>query len=219
MSSLAEHPRVLAPVHVGLPHDVSVAAEMAVCRKAAGLVERTDLRRLELTGREAWLGHVLVKAIDAEAPEPGRARCVGARTWCCRLAPDRALLVGPPAALECWCRLAREAILSGHPIGCAKPGADAPTLSVVGPRAAAVLATVGVPRDLPLHTLTAALAGGVATTVLREDADRFLVVAGEGRAEVRRALLDAGRPLGLVAVGIGALGQLTAARRPALARR
>jgi glycine cleavage system aminomethyltransferase T len=219
MSSLAERPPVLAPLHVGLPHDGSVAAEMAVCRKAAGLAARTDLGQLELNGREAWLGQVLVKGIDAEVPEPGRARCVGARTWCCRLEPDRALLVGPPAALECWCRLAREAILAGHPICCAKPGADAPTLSVVGPCAAAVLATVGVPRDLPLHSLAGAHAGGVATTVLREDADRFLVVAGEGRGEVWRALLHAGRPLGLVAVGIDALGQLTAARRPALARR
>ena len=60
----------------GLPvvgHYGSVAAEIAVCTKAAGLVDRSSVRQFAISGPEALLDHVLAAAVPDGAPSAGRA--------------------------------------------------------------------------------------------------------------------------------------------------
>ena len=56
-------------------HYGSVSAEIAVCSKAAGLVDRSSVRQLAISGPEGLLDHVLAAAAPDGAPAPGRASC------------------------------------------------------------------------------------------------------------------------------------------------
>ena len=136
-------------------HYGSVATELAICRKTAGLADRSELGRLELTGREPWIEHALAHAIGPGVPRPGRAARLG-DTWCCRVAPDRALIVAPAPALARWRRLAREAVVAGHPIACADVSAATTAASLVGPSAAAVLRLAALPYGPEVGDLAAA---------------------------------------------------------------
>jgi heterotetrameric sarcosine oxidase gamma subunit len=185
----------------------SVATELAICRKTAGIVERSELGRLELTGREPWLEHALAHAIGVAVPAPGRAALLG-DTWCCRLAPDRAAIVAPAAARARWQRLAREAVVAGHPIACTDLTSRSAALSILGPNAAAVLAAAGLPHELAPGELAE---DGSGTTVLRDGPQRFLLLLGAPLSHaVWQDLLAAGRPLGLFPVGSDALVRLRA---------
>jgi glycine cleavage system aminomethyltransferase T len=189
-------------------HYDSVATELAICRKTAGIAGRPELGQLELSGREPWIEHALAHATGSPAPAPGRAALLG-DTWCCRVAADRAIVVAPPAARARWRRLAREAVVAGHRIACADLTQGSAAISIVGPYAAAVLAAAGLPHDLSPGELAAAGAG---TIVLRDGSDRFLLLlAAPLSATVWDELLEAGRPFGLSPVGAGALGRLRAA--------
>ena len=193
-------------------HYGSVATELAICRKTAGIVDRSELGQLELAGREPWIEHALAHAIGAAVPAPGRAVLLG-DTCCCRVAAGRAIVVAPPAARARWRRLAREAVVAGHPIECADltPGSGA--VSLVGPAARAVLRAAGLPHKLAPGELSAASSG---TIVLRDGPERFLLLlAAPLSAAVWHELLDAGRPFGLSPVGSDALGRLRAAYRRA----
>jgi glycine cleavage system aminomethyltransferase T len=184
-------------------HYGSVATELAICRKTAGLAERSDLGRLALSGREPWIEHALGHAIGAAVPQPGRAARLG-DTWCCRVAPDRALIVAPAGALARWRRLAREAIVAGHPIECSDLTVRTAAASIVGPSAAAVLRLAG----LQYGPEAGDLAAGADVIVLREGPQHFLLLYD---APLWDALLDVGRPLGLSPVGSDALMRLRAA--------
>jgi glycine cleavage system aminomethyltransferase T len=186
-------------------HYGSVATELAICRKTAGLADRSELGRLELTGREPWIEHALAHAIGPAVPQPGRAARLG-DTWCCRVAPDRALIVAPEPALARWRRLAREAVVAGHPIACADGSRSTAAVSLVGPSAAAVLRLAGLPYGPEVGDLAA----GEDAIVLRDGPQQFLLLPG---APIWDALLDAGRPLGLSPVGSDAIVRLRAVSR------
>jgi glycine cleavage system aminomethyltransferase T len=191
-------------------HYGSVATELAICRKTAGLADRSELGQLQLTGREPWIEHALAHAIGEAVPAPGRAAVLG-DTWCCRLAADRALVAAPPAALARWRRLAREAVVAGHPITCADLTARTGAVSIVGPSAGRVLRAAGLPYELSPGELAAGELSGVGTTVLRDARDHFLLLfSARLSGAVWSELMDAGRPLGLSLVGSDALGRLRA---------
>ena len=117
-------------------------------------------------------------------------------------------MVAPAGASARWRRIAREAIVVGNPIAFADRSGDLTVLSLVGPRARRLLAAAGL-TGYPADVRTAALAG-VPVVLVREDADRFLLVVGDDDAETAwRGLGDAGAPLGLALVG---------QRRPGAAR-
>jgi glycine cleavage system aminomethyltransferase T len=209
---MLDHPRTAALRRRGdgsvvAAHYGSVATELAICRKTAGIVDRSELGRLELTGREPWMEHALAHAIGASVPAPGRAAALG-DTWCCRLAADRAAIVAPPAARARWRRLAREAVVAGHPIACTDLTTRSGTVSVVGPSAAAVLRAAGLPHELSPGELAQGSSG---TTVLRDGREQFLLLFGAPLSgAVWRELLEAGAPFGLSPVGSDALGRLRA---------
>jgi glycine cleavage system aminomethyltransferase T len=195
-------------------HYGSVATEVAVCRKAVGLALRSELRILEVCGREPWLERLLDRALGGRVPAVGSA-AIAAGTWCWRTEQDRALVVGPSGAVERWRRVAREAVIGGSPISAAEVTDAWEPLSLIGPKAPRLLASAGVEDELPIGGVCAATVEGARALVLRAGADHWLaLLEAEAAPEACHALLEAGREVGLSLVGCEAVARLAAAARP-----
>jgi glycine cleavage system aminomethyltransferase T len=192
---------VLRNGHQVAAHFGSTATEVAVCVKRVGLAVRSDLAAIDVVGAEAWLDHFLAEVLGPQVPSLGRARRI-AGTWCCRVASDRAVVIGP------WSATTR---IEGDP-------ADAnAVLTLVGPRAHQVLADAGLASDLPADGFRQAWFADSPALLVRESTDRYLlVVEAEQAGEALRTLLDAGRWLGLSMVGADALARLAAAPTAAI---
>jgi glycine cleavage system aminomethyltransferase T len=196
--------------HPVAAHFGSAATELAVCVKRAGLAVRSDLGTLEVVGPEPWLSHFLADAVGDQAPSPGRAGCT-AGTWCCRLAPDRAIIVGPWSATARWTRFVREAIVTGSPIACSDRAGSATALTLVGPRAQRLLTEVGLDSPLTVQAVHEDWLAGSPALVLREAPDRYLLVVDADCASAAIGeLFAAGGSLGLSMVGTDALERLAA---------
>ena len=199
--------------HAVAAHFGSAATEMAVCVKRVGLAVRSDLDALELSGPEPWLSGFLTAALGQEVPSPGRAaRAAG--TWCCRVAPTRAVVVAPWSATARWRRFVREASVTGSPVACTDRSDSATALTLVGPRVDRLLRDVGLEPDLPVNGVREGWFAESPALLLRERPDRYLIVvdadcAGAAFAE----LFAAGGEVGLSMVGAEALERLAAAPR------
>jgi glycine cleavage system aminomethyltransferase T len=199
--------------HPVAAHFGSAATELAVCVKRVGLAVRSDLDTLELTGPEPWLAHFLAETLGQEVPSPGRAVRTGG-TWCCRVAPGRAVIVGPWSVTARWTRFVREANVTGSPVACSDRSESATALTLVGPRVAPLLRDVGLDDSLPLHGVREGWFAGSPALLLRESPERSLIVVDADCASTAVAeLLAAGRDLGLSMVGADALERLAAAPR------
>ena len=195
-------------------HYGSVATEVAVCRKSVGLAVRAELRILEVRGREPWLERLLARTLGGRVPEPGTA-VVAAGTWCCRVDDRRALIIGAMGAVERWRRVAREAVIGGSPISAAEVTDDWAAISLIGPKAAKLLAMAGLPADMAVGDLGSGIVEGASATLVRVSADHWIALLDAGHApEACHALLEAGRSVGLTLVGCEAVGRLAAAARP-----
>jgi glycine cleavage system aminomethyltransferase T len=191
-------------------HFGSTAAELAVCVKRVGLAIRSDLDVLDLAAAEPWLDHLLSAVFEGRTPSAGAA-VRAADAWCCRVGPDRAVIVGPWSAAARWTRIARHAVVTGAAIGWTDRADGASALTLVGPRAGRLLADAGLP-ELPVAGVSESWWAGSAVLVLREAADRhLLVVDAEHAVDAWQELFDVGRALGLSMVGAEALERLAAA--------
>lgn len=192
-------------------HYGSAAAEIAVCSKAVGLVERSELELLEVIGEQSLLQHALAPAIPA-VPAPGAAACV-ADTWCCRVGSDRALVAGGAGAVDRWRQVvSRAAAHTGSAVH-ARVLSRADVLSMVGPKAATVLASTSLPADLDPGRVAEGLLSGAPVWVVCEARERYLLLFPEGCSSAALdSLGDSGRPVGLARVGHEALAHLRAAR-------
>jgi glycine cleavage system aminomethyltransferase T len=201
----------------GLPvvgHYGSVASEIAVCTKAAGLVERSSIRQLAISGPDALLDHVLLAAVPAGAPSPGRAVCI-AGTWCARTTARRAVVAGGPGAVARWRQVASRAISTAGLAVSVEPLVDSAALSLLGPRATAVALAAGLPAELGVGDVADGTLAGSPVNVVREDGDHFLLLFEQGHPTVVwQALWEAGHAYGLAPVGNEALELLQAAHRP-----
>jgi glycine cleavage system aminomethyltransferase T len=201
----------------GLPvvgHYGSVSAEIAVCTKAAGLVDRSNVRQLAISGDEGLLDHVLAAAAPHGAPSPGRASCI-AGTWCCRVTPRRAIVAGGPGAVTRWRQVTSRAISTAGLAVSAELLVDSAALSLVGPRSTRVIRSAGLPADMAVGEVADASLAGSPIIVVREDGDHYLLLFELGHpTAVWQALWDAGHEHGLAPVGNEALELLQAAHRP-----
>jgi glycine cleavage system aminomethyltransferase T len=189
----------------------SAATELAVCVKRVGLAVRSDLDALEIVGSEPWLTHFLGDALGAAPPAPGAAvRAAG--SWCCRVAPDRAIVIGPWSAAARWAGIVRHAIVTGAAVDCTDRSDSATALTLVGPRAAQLLADAGLEPGLPVGGVRESWFAAVPALLLRETGERFLLVLDSDSAvDAWQELFDVGRTLGLSMVGAEALERLAAA--------
>ena len=176
---------VMRDGHQVAAHFGSIATEVAVCVKRVGLAVRSDLTAFDVVP-DGWLA--------SQVPSHGRARRI-AGTWYCRVASDRAVLIGP--------RRDRSTL---H-----KPERDRTVLALVGPKAHHVLADAGLQNGLEVGALRESWFAESPTILLRDSAASYLlVVDATEAAEAWRRLLDAGRSRGLSMVGAEALARLAA---------
>ena len=127
------------------------------------------------------------------APGSGRAKRA-ADTWCCRVAVDHAVLVGPANALARWRAVLRSAVVAGDRIAYGATDGAAAFASLIGPRAARVLEAFGLPGALPAGCVAAQ--PGPVGLLVREADDAFLLGFDVASAPaVRAALIRAGAPL------------------------
>jgi glycine cleavage system aminomethyltransferase T len=195
---------VMRDGHAVAAHFGSTATELAVCVKRVGLAVRSDLAVIDVDGAEPGLASFLTEALGQEVPSRGRARRI-AGTWCCRVASDRVIVVGPWSTTARWTRLLHDRTTART------------VLTLVGPRAHQVLADVGLQNDLEIEGLREGWFADSPTLLLRESADRYLLVVDPEQAGAAwRELLDAGRSLGLSMVGADALARLAAAPAPGI---
>ncbi len=135
--------------HSVAAHFGSAATELAICVKRVGLAVRSDLDALEIAGPEPWLAHFLEESLGGRAPGAGEAvRTAG--SWCCRVAPDRAIVIGPWSAAARWAGIVRHAVVTGAAVDCTDRSDSATALTLVGPRAARLLDDAGLEPDLPV---------------------------------------------------------------------
>jgi glycine cleavage system aminomethyltransferase T len=173
---------VMRDGHQVAAHFGSIATEVAVCVKRVGLAVRSDLAVID------------VAPDDHQVPSHGRARRI-AGTWYCRVASDRAVVIGP--------RRERST---------PRPERDRTVLALVGPRAHQVLADAGLQNGLEVGALNESWFAESPALLLRDSAASYLLVVDATEAgEAWRQLLDAGRSRGLSMVGAEALARLAAA--------
>ena len=194
-------------------HYGSAAAEIAVCSKAVGLVERSDLCLLDVSGAATLLEHALAPAISDAVPAAGEARCV-ADTWCCRIEPDRALVAGAAGAVDRWRHVvSRVAAHTGAAVT-AEVLPDGEAVSIVGPKAPTLMQESPLPAGLTPGGVAGGEVAGAQVWVVCEDELRYLLLFPQGcPAEALEAIGESGRPLGLARVGHEALSHMRAARR------
>ena len=186
----------------------SVPGEIAVCMKSVGLADRSDFGTFELRGDQGLLDRALTDRLGDPPLAKGTARRMRS-VWYLRTDQRRALLVGPHHALA-----------SGPPIGKGRDRADLPhkdigpavsILSIIGPRAARLLAAAGLPGELAIGAVARDASDANVLALVRETQRRFLVLVGTGGADALwTRLLAAGEPLGAAFVGLDALTLLGA---------
>lgn len=194
-------------------HYGSAAAEIAVCSKAVGLAERSDLCLLDVSGAATLLEHALAPAISDSVPAAGEARCV-ADTWCCRIEPDRALVAGAAGAVDRWRHVvSRVAATTGTAVR-ADVLPEGEAVSIVGPKAPALMERSTLPAGLTPGGVAGGQVAGAQVWVVCEGELRYLLLfPQECPVEALEAIGESGRPLGLARVGHEALSHMRAARR------
>lgn len=186
----------------------SVPGEIAVCMKSVGVADRSDYGVWELRGDQTVLDRALIARLGDPPVAPATARRLRS-VWYVRLDQRRALLVGPHGALAAEPQIAtgrERADLVHRDIG-----SSVAILSVVGPRAARLLAAAELPAELPIGAVGRDSEDAGVVAMLRESQRRFLLLVREAGAEALwTRLLCAGEPLGAAFVGLDALTLLGA---------
>ncbi len=203
-------------------HFGSAAAELAVCRHAVGIADRSDLATLELRGDSAAVAAVCER-VTGRRPRPGSAhRCAGA--WWCPVTEHRLLIIAEPRPAADLAVVVETAVRSAAGASLIDLAGDYAAIGLVGPHALDVARdTRLLARDAPPAPAPGAFgaaadpyAGLRPALLLCEDAERLLVLvpAAHG-AGAWTQLMSAGRMHGASCVGRDALDRLTAVRRPA----
>ena len=178
-----------------IAHYGSVAGEIAVCTKAAGLIERPDLEQVELRGRELFVDHSLGAAMADGIPALGQARCV-AGVWCCRPAGTRALLAGPARAIDRWRAVIRRAVATTAITVELSIRWPARTPSRSSGRARRRWSRpLALPAGLPAGSVAEGRLGGSHVDVVHEELDRYLLLFRRRSARTRRGT-SSPRPAG-----------------------
>jgi glycine cleavage system aminomethyltransferase T len=202
--------------HAVVAHYGSAAGELAACVSAVGLADRSDLAKLVLEGPPGQLRHLTQRLTGSEVA-PGGAVLSGGAWWCAER-PERMLVVcdsrrGDRLHAVLHARVARRSAVS-----LTERSTDLAALAVVGRRASALLAELGVygesgnPRHVP--PLSAHTGTGADVLWLLESDDKALALMNSADAPaVWHAIERAGQRYGLCAVGQEALVRYALIRR------
>ena len=183
-------------------HFGSAAAELAVCVRRVGLVERSDLSTLGLEAPQGQLSALMTRLAGATVSPGGLV--AGAGAWWCGEAPDRVIVVcdqrtGGRLIDALHGDAARHLAVRDH-------WDELVTIGLLGRHTGKILAALGVygprrdPRQAPPFARTPI--EGVATAwLLQSDRQALALVPREHAGEVWLGIERAGRPFGLSCVG------------------
>ncbi len=181
----------------------SVAGEVAVCLRAVGVADRSDLVKLDVHGPAADVAAV-VTAVAGVLPRAGRAVHVR-RSWWSGVDAERVFVLVDLSQRDAL--VGRLAAAAG---GLAAPtwtdvSCDWAVIAVIGPRAEALMRAPGLAPSAALpapgEVVELDLAGAEVVLV-RESPQEFLVSVAPAQAAVLwHALHEAGKPLGVASVG------------------
>jgi len=196
----------------------SAAGELAVCVRAVGLVDRSELMKLVLEAPSAQLGHLLVRLTGRMVAVGGALQT--ADGWWCRAAENRAIVLSEPAiGARLRERLESQAQARLHVAVTVRDRSDEwAAIAVIGHAAPRLLSALGAygesgdPRWVAPFSVGEVHGVGV-MWLLESDRRALALVPRAQAAELWRALEDAGRPFGISCVGH------EAARRYALLER
>jgi glycine cleavage system aminomethyltransferase T len=189
-------------------HYGSSAGELAVCLRAVGIADRSDLGKLVVTGRPEAVADLVRRVAGVALLPAGVGTSAGA--WWCAAGPDRVLVL---------CEATRRARLFGVLRTTARPLGDVrvedvtaalSVIAVLGRRASGVLSALGAlglhddPRSAPPFARVR-IAGEDVSVLLQSDRRALLVMARGSADRTWHAIEHAGRPYGISCVGLEAV--------------
>ncbi len=182
----------------------SAAAELAVCVRAVGLVDRSELSKLVLEATPAQLA-ALTSRLAGDAVSPGGVICAG-NAWWCGDAPGRVIVLSDPDAGERLRDRLHVDVRRFAGITVRDASAELAAIAVLGHSASDVLRALGAygeagdPRGVApfAHGL---LAGVPTSWLLQSDRRALALVPREHAGEAWLAIERAGRPFGISCVG------------------
>lgn len=198
-------------IHYGSP-----AGELAVCVRAVGLLDRSELCKLEIEAPPAQLGHLVARLAGGTVATGGALMADGA--WWCGAAEGRVVVIAePPVGKRLLERLRAHNL---HQVATAvhDRSDDWAAIGLLGRNAGLVLRALGVygttgdPRSVSPF-MAGTVAGADALWLLESDKRALVLIAAASAGAAWRAIEQAGRPHGISCVGI------EAARRYALLER
>ena len=194
----------------------SAAGELAACVSAVGLADRSELAKLALEGPPEQLRHLSQRLTGTELA-PGGAVLSGGAWWCAER-PDRLLVIGDPRIGDRLHAVLSARVARRSAVSLTDRSAELAALAVVGRRASALLADLGVfgasgnPRHVP--PLTAHTLPGAHVLWLLESDDKALgLISAPDAPSVWHRIERAGQRFGLCAVGQEALVRYALVRR------
>ena len=180
----------------------SAAAELAVCVRAVGLVDRSELSTLVLEAPPAQLSALMMRLVGAAVCPGGLVS--GAGAWWCGDAPDRVMVLCDPRTAE---RLADglRADAARH-VTVRDCSEELAGIGLLGPSTVNVLSALGVygasgdpRRAMPFAR--GSVESIPARWLLQSDRRALALVPRERAGEAWLAIERAGRPFGLSCVG------------------
>jgi glycine cleavage system aminomethyltransferase T len=188
-------------------HFGSPGGELAVCARSVGLVDRSELGKLELRGYPEALDQIVSLLADSQL-EPNEVVCAGGVRWC-SASPDRMFALCDPAELFELSERLHDAVRR-------TPGAlltdetdELAALALLGPAAPSVVAALGAwdleTIALPRPSFAALTLEGLPVFLLEESSARALILVENDYAERLFDVLErVGRRFGLSCVGADA---------------
>jgi hypothetical protein len=182
----------------------SAAAELAVCVRAVGLVDRSELCKLVLEAPPARLA-ALTSRLVGEVVSPGGVLSAG-NAWWCGDAPGRVIVLSDP---DTGSRLRERLHTDARRVAgmvVRDASAELSAIGLLGRSADAVLRALGAFGDSgdprAVAPFSHALLAGIPTSWLLQSDRRALALVPSARAgEAWLAIERAGRPLGISCVG------------------
>jgi hypothetical protein len=182
----------------------SAAAELAVCVRAVGLVDRSELCKLVLEAPPAQLSALTARLVG-DAVSPGGVLFAG-NAWWCGDAPGRVIVLSDP---DTWSRLRERLQVDARRFVTTTVrdvSAELAAIGLLGRNTGPVLRALGVfgdsgdPRAVPPFA-HGPVAGIPVSWLLQSDRRAAALVPGKRAGEVWLAIERAGRPWGISCVG------------------
>jgi glycine cleavage system aminomethyltransferase T len=188
-------------------HYGSPAGELAVCSRGVGMVDRSEIGKLELCG-DPELVDLLVYDLTDRRLEPNGVLRAGGVQWCAA-SPERVFAFCESAELCSLSERVNTALGPGSSVLFTDETEELAAIGLLGPAGPSVIAALGAwsldTIRLPQPSFAATTLEGLPVYLLEESSSRSLVLVERLYAEELWNLLEqVGREFGLSAVGVEA---------------